>query len=144
MWRESDCQGTYYGCETQSVCDDAPVDRVLLVTQTGDFLGIAQSAWESLIDSAVDTLKVKYPAVERVELLTFVRGPGVESCGGESVISPKLDAAQAAVAEASAGEVRVGPRLSVGSCSAFAGPPYLSDAGNREVAKQLLTHYAKP
>jgi hypothetical protein len=144
VWREQDCQGTYTSCETKSRCDNASVDRVLFVTQTGDYLGASQATWESLIQAALLTTKAKYPELERVELLTFVRGPNGQDCGNETTISAKLDAAQQAVAAASGGFVVVGPKLSASTCASFSGAPHMTLAGNREIAKQLADYYFEP
>ncbi len=144
VWRDSDCQGTYSECETKSRCDDAMPDRVLFVTQQGDYMNTPQTTWESLIKSALATFKAKYQGLKRVELLTFVRAPNGQDCGGETTISPQLDAAQKAVAEASAGFVTVGPHLTASACSTFSGPPHMTAQGNMEIAQQLAQHYKLP
>jgi hypothetical protein len=144
VWRDSDCQGTYSNCETKSKCEGAAPDRILFVTQTGDYLNTPQAMWESLIDAAITTLKAKYPDLKRVELLTFVRSPGNENCGGETTVSPLLDAAQQAVAEDSGGFVTVGPKLTASACALFSGPPHMNAQGNAEIAGQLAEHYAQP
>jgi hypothetical protein len=144
VWRDADCQGTYTNCEVESVCEKPLVDRVLFVTQTGDYLGTAQATWESLIESALTTLKAKYPALERVELLTFVRAPNGQDCGSETTVSPMLDAAQQAVAAGSNGFVTVGPHLTASACASFSGSPHMTAPGNAEVAQQLAQHYRLP
>ncbi len=141
VWRDSDCQGTYTSCETKSRCDDATPDRLLFVTQQGDYLGTPQATWQSLIQSALTTFKAKYPGLKRVELLTFVRAPSGQDCGSETTISPLLDAAQKAVADASGGFVTVGPHLTASACSTFAGSPHMTAQGNMEIAQQLAQHY---
>jgi hypothetical protein len=144
VWRSSDCQGTYSDCEIKSACENSAVDRVLFVTQTGDYLGTPQAMWESLIESALSTLKGKYPALERVELLTFVRAPNGQDCGSETTVSPMLDAAQQAVAAGSNGFVTVGPHLTASACASFSGSPHMTAQGNAEVAQQLARHYELP
>ncbi len=144
VWRDSDCQGTYINCETKSRCDNAMPDRVLFVTQQGDYLGTSQASWESLIQSALTTFKGKYPGLKRVELLTFVRAPNGQDCGSETTVSPRLDAAQKAVAEASGGFVTVGPHLTASACSTFSGSPHMTAQGNLEIAQQLAAHYKLP
>ncbi len=141
VWLDSNCQGTYTNCETKSKCEGATPDRVLFVTQQGDYLNTPQATWESLINSAITTLKSKYPGLKRVELLTFVRSPEGENCGGETTVSPLLDAAQKAVADASAGFVTVGPHLTASACNLFSGPPHMNAQGNAEIAAQLAGHY---
>lgn len=141
VWRDSDCQGTYTSCETKSKCDGAAVDRVLFVTQIGEYLDASQATWEERIQAAIVTFKAKYPGLERVELLTFVRSPEGQSCGGETTVAPALDAAHAAVASASQGFVAVGPHLTASACALFSGPPHMTAQGNAEVAQQLADFY---
>ncbi len=144
VWRDGACQGTYVNCETKSRCDNAMPDRVLFVTQQGDYLKTPQATWESLIKSALTTFKAKYSGLKRVELLTFVRAPSGQDCGGETTISPLLDAAQKAVADASDGFVTVGPHLTASACSTFSGPPHMTAQGNMEIAQQLAQYYKLP
>jgi hypothetical protein len=144
VWRDSDCQGTYTSCETRSKCAGALPDRVLFVTQTGDYLATPQATWESIIDSAITTLKAKYPGLKHVDLLTFVRSPEGQNCGGETTVSPQLDAAHQAIAAGSNGFVGVGPHLTASACSLFSGPPHLNAQGNAEIAAQLADHYEQP
>jgi hypothetical protein len=144
VWRDSDCQGTYTNCETKSKCEGAAVDRVLFVTQQGDYLDTPQAEWESVINSAITTLKAKYPNLKHVDLLTFVRSPEGQSCGGETTVSPMLDAAHQALAAASNGFVSVGPHLTASACELFSGPPHLNAQGNAEIAGQLADHYEQP
>ena len=79
--------------------------------------------------------------LERVELLTFVRSPGAENCGGETTVSPMLDAAHQAIAAASSGFVVVGPHLTASACAMFSGAPHMTTQGNMEIAEQLADHY---
>ncbi len=145
VWREQDCQGTYTECETRSRCENAAaVDRLLFVTQTGDYLGTSQASWQALINSAIATAKAKYPGLQRIELLTFVRGPAGKDCGGETTVSAQLDAAQQAIAAASLGFVAVGPQLTASSCELFSGAPHMTSAGNQQIAQALAAFYGKP
>jgi hypothetical protein len=144
VWLDSGCQGTYSNCETKSKCEGAAVDRVLFVTQQGDYLNTPQATWESVINSAITTIKAKYPSLKHVDLLTFVRSPDGQNCGGETTVSPMLDAAHQAIAVASNGFVSVGPHLTASACSLFSGPPHMNAQGNTEIAGQLAEHYAQP
>ncbi|MDX2022147.1 MAG: hypothetical protein SF187_18060 [Deltaproteobacteria bacterium] len=142
VWKET-CEGQYYDCQTKSKCagGKAP-DRVIFVTQTGNHLGTSQQAWQTLIASAIPTIKAKYPNVKNIELMTFVRGPGNKDCGNETTVSPNLDKAQQALADASNGFITVSPRFEVSSCSMYSGQPHLSAQGNKEVAQTIGKHYA--
>jgi hypothetical protein len=143
VWRETNCEGTFFDCETKSACaGEATPDRVLFVTQTGDYMGTTQQKWETEIARAVTTLKQKYPNLKRVELLTFLRGPNNTSCGGETTVAPALDAAQTALAEGSNGFISVGPRFELPNCSYFGSAPHLTAAGNEFAADMIGEHYA--
>ncbi len=145
VWRESACQGTYGGCETKSRClGNAPQDRIVFVTQTGDYLGTAQSKWEAEIDRALTTLKAKYPGLKRVELMTFVRSPEGQNCGNETTVSPNLDKAHQAIAARSNGFVTVAPIFRVPNCGAFSGVPHLSSSGNKAMGDIIGKHYGTP
>lgn len=143
VWKESGCEGTFYNCETKSKCaDGAKPDRILFVTQTGNYLGTSQQKWQELIASAISTIKIKYPGLKNIELMTFVRGPQNSNCGNETTVSMNLDKAQQAVAASSNGFVTVSPRFEVARCNMFSGPPHLSTEGNRFVAELIGKHYA--
>jgi hypothetical protein len=142
VWKESGCVGTYYDCATKSKCaGGAMPDRVVFVTQTGNYLGTSQARWQELIGNAAKTIKSKYPGVKRIDLITFVRGPGGADCGNETKISPNLDAAHAALASGSSGAIGVGPRLEAQSCAQFSGPPHMNASGNQWIAKKLAEFY---
>jgi hypothetical protein len=144
VWRESGCDATFFACETRSRCAGGrPPDRVVFVTQTGNYLGTPQRIWEERITAAIATIKAKYPTVKHVELMTFVRGPGNRSCGTETTVAPALDQAHAALAAASAGSITAAPRFEVPRCEYFSGPPHLSAEGNRFVADLIGKHYAR-
>jgi hypothetical protein len=144
VWRESMCDSTFRDCDTRSRCANggAP-DRIVFVTQTGDYLGTSQKAWEDSIKKAIATIKVKYPTVKQVELLTFVRGPQNANCGKETTVSAALDAAHAALAASSGGTITAGPRFSVNNCNLFKSPPHFSPDGNKAVAEMVGKHYAQ-
>lgn len=142
VWKEA-CEGTFYDCQTKSKCagGKAP-DRIIFVVQTGDYKGTSQQKWQELMGSAVPTIKAKFPGLKNIELTTFVRGPGNKDCGGETTVSPNLDKAQQALADASQGFITVSPRFEVMTCDHFSGPPHLSAAGNKAVAQTIGKHYA--
>ena len=143
VWKEV-CEGTYSDCQTRSKCagGKAP-DRIVFVTQTGNYLGTSQKGWETLIASAIPTIKLKFPGVKNIELMTFVRGPGNKDCGNETSVSPNLDKAQKALADASNGLITVSPRFEVTTCSHFGSAPHLTGDGNKAVAQTMGKHYAK-
>jgi hypothetical protein len=143
VWKEA-CEGTYSDCQTKSKCAGGKTpDRIVFVTQTGNYLGTSQQGWETLIGSAIPTIKAKFPGVKNIELMTFVRGPGNKDCGTETTVSQNLDKAQKALADASAGFITVSPRFEVTTCAHFGSAPHLTGEGNKAVAQLMGKHYAK-
>jgi hypothetical protein len=144
VWRETGCDGGFSPCETRSKCAGAAgPDRIVFVTQTGNYLGTPQKAWEASITAAIKTIKAKYPTVTHVELMTFVRGPGNKSCGTETTVAPALDMAHAALAAASGGTITAAPRFEVPRCDYFSGAPHMNAEGNRFVGEMIGKHYAR-
>ncbi|HEX3695984.1 MAG TPA: hypothetical protein VH374_11395 [Polyangia bacterium] len=92
-------------------------DRVLLVVFSTT---LTQAAFQPAITKAVATIKTKYPGVKRIELLTNPRSPMNKLCTGDdpnSVVPPYIDQAIQNVADQSGGDVTVGPKIEVGSCT---------------------------
>lgn len=86
-----------------------------------------EAEWETAIDKVIVTIKAKYPAVKRIELITMVRSPNNPTpctTGGASVeqtVLPTLDQAIDAVAAKSGPLVTVGPKLVAPSCAVYSG-----------------------
>jgi len=142
VWRETGCDSTYFNCETKSKCKNGGVvDRIVFVTQQGDYLNTTQQAWQDVIASAINTFKTKYLTLKHVELMTFIRVTNNMDCGGETTISPNLDKAHQALAEASNGFITVAPHFEVNMCNLFSGSPHMTAQGNMIVANLLGAHF---
>jgi len=142
VWRETGCDSTYFNCETKSKCKNGGmVDRIVFVTQQGDYLNTTQQAWQDVITSAIATFKVKYPMLKHVELMTFIRVTNNMDCGGETTISPNLDKAHQALAAASNGFITVAPHFEVNMCNLFSGSPHMTAQGNMIVANLLGAYF---
>lgn len=101
-------------CATRS----ATPDRVLFVAFDPNLT--TQMAFQTSTTAAVATIRKKFPTVKRIELLSTVRSPKNQLCPGAdpgTVVPAYVDAALAAVATASGGDVVVGPKIEVTSCS---------------------------
>jgi hypothetical protein len=102
--------------------------------------------WTAALTRAVDTIKARYPAVKRIELLTMLRGPGNKSCGNDqmTVVAPVVDEAVAKVVAAHPKLVTAGPKLEAPSCAVFTkGGPHYTPEGMQAVAKVYGAYYAK-
>lgn len=104
------------------------------------YMGTSQQGWETLIASAIPTLKSKFPGVKNIELMTFVRGSGNRNCGNETTVSENFDKAQPALAAASKGFITVSPRFEVTTCAHFGSAPHLTGESNKAVAQIMGKH----
>jgi hypothetical protein len=121
----------------QSPCarrSDNP-DRVIFTGVNWEYK--TREAWQAKLSAVVDTIRVKYPGVKRIDLLTMLRGPGNRTCGSEmTVVAPYVDEAVAAVVAGAPGLVFGGPRTQALSCDVFTkGGPHFTDAGTASVAR---------
>ena len=130
-------------CAQNSLSPDHVVLNVLSWTIT------AQQEWVTDITAAVNTLKVKYPGLKRIDLMTVIRGTGNMLCptppavGETIVMAPELDAAMVAVAAQFPNFVFVAPKFEAPSCAVFSGGgPHLTVAGNMTMASMLSAYFA--
>ncbi len=107
-----------------------------------------QAEWEAQVGKAVETLRLKYAGLKRIDLMTVVRGPRNQGCplppaADEYIAMPQeFDAALAGVAAKFSGLVFVGPKVEASSCAAFVeGGPHLTKDGNAEVAKAIAAYF---
>jgi hypothetical protein len=135
----------FWNLATQSPCATAPTmpDRVLLIVYSHTLT--AQADWETQLGMVMTNIKTKYPSAQRIELLSFARGPGNMMCGtaAASTTSAAQDMAMQAVADRSAGMVKVGPKYFVPTCAAFAtaNNTNLTTAGAMAIAQMLSAVY---
>jgi hypothetical protein len=148
LW--ADPNGAPWSAAIESPCasNSTSPDRIVFVVLSWNTM--TQAQWETQITNALNTIKSKYTAVKRFDLMTNVRGPNNQACGastsGESVSVPaELDAAIAAVAArpANAGLVYAGPKFEADNCTAFDGAgPHLLTAGAQAMAAKIGAYFA--
>jgi hypothetical protein len=101
--------------------------------------------WVTNLIKVVETMKGKFPGVQRIELMTTLRSPGNMPCANDNdpntVVPPYVDAAIQQVADASGGLVTVGPKIELTSCSWWAGGTDLTGAGNTGAGQLLAAYY---
>jgi hypothetical protein len=101
--------------------------------------------WVTNLTKVVETMKGKFPGVQRIELMTTLRSPGNMPCANDNdpntVVPAYVDAAIQQVADASGGLVTVGPKIELGSCSWWAGGTDLTGAGNTGAGQLLAAYY---
>jgi hypothetical protein len=108
-----------------------------------------QAGWETLLNGMIATIRMKYPSVKEIDLLTMGRAPNNTLCANNNdvwtVIPAYEDAAYAAVAAASTTfPIVVGPKYYVPDCNSyeFANDTDYTVAGSNAIAQQLATYYA--
>ncbi len=107
-----------------------------------------QMGWEMLLNGAIATIKAKYPSVKEIDILTMGRAPNNVQCANNNdkytIISPAEEAAYQAVADASGGFVKVGPKYFVPDCNnsyIFANDTDYTTSASNALAMQLATYY---
>jgi hypothetical protein len=135
-----------------SRCTSNPTnpDRVIFLALSGGPGGglsmYPVEKWLPLLEADVENIQARYPAVKRIELMSWVRGPHNGTCPGapehRTVVYPGQDEAMAMVAAAHPGLVTVAPRWEARSCADFAGnPPHSNPAGAMAWAKMIAQYY---
>jgi len=139
---------TFWATPITSACTknaDMP-DRVIYVALNWDYTTAAQ--WESDVTKDVNVIKMKYPSVKNIELLTVVRCP--LSCGtppprpGETCyVEPYSDQALAAVAAKMPDLVTVGPKFQDDTCTDFLNlGTHMTTAATAATGIKIGTYYA--
>jgi hypothetical protein len=125
-------------------------DRVVFVGFSPGTVSMdqTQTGWETLLNEMIATIRMKYPTVKEIDMLTMGRAPGNVLCANNNdvwtVIPPYEDAAYTAVAAASTSfPVIVGPKYFVPDCNSyeFANDTDYTMAGSNSIAQQLATYY---
>jgi hypothetical protein len=118
-------------------------DRVLLVTYSPNLK--TEMQFHDAIDKAVATIKVKFPGVKRIELLTSVRSTKNQPCPGHDdmfvLVPAYVDSAIAAAAAASAGEVVAGLKVEADCNSFMQANADLTMAGATMVGQAYADYY---
>ena len=113
----------FWNLPVASPCAKGPSspDRVLFVSYSKTLM--TQQAWETQLSQVIVNVTTKFPSVTQVELLGMARAPNNELCANNSnpstIVKPEQDQALQAVAEKSAGRVKVGPKYFAPSCDSF-------------------------
>lgn len=135
----------FWNVTVQSPCTTSATapDRVLFIVYSKALA--AQADWEAQLNKAMANIKSKYPSVKRIDLLSMVRGPDNKMCGTAvaTQVSAEQDMAMKAVADASAGMIKVGPEYFAPSCAAFAttNNTNLTPAGAMAVGQMVAASY---
>jgi len=110
--------------------------------------GMDQAGWVTLLNSVIANIRAKYPSAKEIDILTMGRAPNNTLCANnndtDTVIAPYEDAAFQAVADASNGLVKVGPKYFVPDCATsyiFANDSDYTTTASNSLATQVATYY---
>jgi hypothetical protein len=124
----------------------AAPDRALFVGFSPDSKD--QPTWEKLLNQVMTNIKDKYPSVKEIDILTMGRAPNNMLCANnndvDTVIAPYEDAAYEAVAAASNGLIKVGPKYYVPDCEnsyIFANDTDYTTTAANYIATEVSAYY---
>ena len=107
-----------------------------------------QPTWEKLLNAVMTNIQAKYPSVKEIDILTMGRAPNNMLCANnndvDTVIAPYEDAAYEAVAAASNGLIKVGPKYYVPDCEnsyIFANDTDYTTTAANYIATEVATYY---
>ncbi len=144
----ADPKNALWDLPTQNPCamSSTTPDRALFVgfsPMTKD-----QPGWEKLLNAVIANIQAKYPSVKAIDIVTMGRAPNNVLCSNnndvDTVIAPYEDAAFDAVAAASNGLVKVGPKYYVPDCATsyiFANDSDYTTTASDYLATELATYY---
>jgi hypothetical protein len=142
LW--ADPRSDLWAMKPASPCTQAAApDRVVFVGTNYDYTTTAEFVPRYL--AVIENVKSKYPAVRRIDLMTYVRAPGNMPCPGnlslKTWIKPAQDEAIAQVAAMFPAFVQATPKFEVRSCSDFSMPPHFTAAAAMAAAKLIGAYY---
>ncbi len=144
LWANPTAAAWNTGATSACATNSKTPDRVIFIGLR--FEWTSKQQWVDALTAVVKNLKAKFPGLKRIELGTFVRGPGNKPCGSRpayrSTIHPSQDEAIAEVVATDTKLLRASPKFEVTACSDFTGnPPHFAGGGARNVAKVVGDYY---
>lgn len=110
--------------------------------------GMTEAGWETLLNTLIATIKMKYPSAKELDIFTMGRAPNNVLCANNNdpntVIQPYEDNAFQAIAAASNGFVVVGPKYYVPDCNTsyiYANDSDYTTTAANYIAKEIATYY---
>ncbi len=146
----ADPMNALWSLTTANPCAANPTtpDRVLFVAFSPDTKH-DQPTFQALIEKVIANIQAKYPSAKEIDLLTMGRAPGNMLCPNNSdtdtVIGAYEDDAFQAIADASNGLIKVGPKYYVPDCQnsyIFANDTDYTTTAANSLAIQNATYYA--
>jgi hypothetical protein len=145
LWADPDYRGWLEPIRSPCAAGSNAPDRVVL-TISKQLFEDDPDVWAQDIRAAVETVRDKYPGVERILLQPVVGGPGHDRCEFQgdpvraSVNHPTIDQA---IADVAGGDVVAGASPEVRTCADYADTPgHLTDAATGPVGRAVGEFYA--
>jgi hypothetical protein len=139
-----------WSIKTANLCaknTDSP-DRALFVFFSPDTKHDQPTA-QGLVEKVIANIRTKYPTIKQIDLLSMGRAPNNMMCPNNSdqstVVGAYLDDAFQAIADASNGTVKVGPKYYVPDCNnsyIFANDTDYTTTAANYIAIEVATYYA--
>jgi len=118
-------------------------ERVIFVGTNYDYT--TTDEFVPKLTAVVHNLQAKFPRLQRIELMTYVRAPGNMPCPGNLSVKTYIKAAQdqsnELVAAAFPGLVSVAPKFEVRSCADYSMPPHFTSAAAMAAARTIGAYY---
>jgi hypothetical protein len=146
----ADPMNALWSLTTANPCATNPTspDRVLFVAFSPDTKH-DQPTFQALVEKVIANIQAKYPSAKEIDILTMGRAPGNMMCPNNSdtdtVIGAYEDDAFQAIADASNGLIKVGPKYYVPDCQnsyIFANDTDYTTTAANSIAIQNATYYA--
>ncbi len=145
------------GSSIQSACAASTTAPDRLVFAALDWEMLTKEEWVAALESALVTIKGKYPSLKWIDIMTMIRCPMNKQCNPGANYGPGAnpvagrqdcrvpdfeDAAIAAVAAAHPDFVGVGPKVESPACRSPVDGAHLGPENNRAAAKLVAAYYA--
>ena len=145
LWAQPGAAVWNTGVNSPCAMNSKTPDRIIFIGLKFEWTD--KKLWVDALTAVVKNLKDKFPGVKRIELGSFVRGPGNKPCSSRpayrSTIHPSQDDAIAEVVATDPVLLRASPKFEVSACSDFSGnPPHFSGGGAKTVAGIVGKYYS--
>jgi hypothetical protein len=147
---------TFWNAPISSACKESSTSPDRVVFAALDWEMLTEQEWVAALESAVATIKLKYPSLRWLDLMTLIRCPGNQMCNPNAkygpganmsaaiqdcYVPPYEDSAIAKVAAAHPDFVGVGPKVEASMCRSPVDGAHLSQASNAKAAQDIAAYY---
>jgi len=153
-WANPD--STFWNAPISSACKEGSTAPDRVVFAALDWEMLTEAEWVTALTSAVNTIKLKYPGLRWIDLMTLIRCPNNSMCNPNAkygpgantsapiqdcYVPPYEDSAIAKVAAAHPDFVGVGPVVEASACRMPVDGAHLSQASNAKAAQDVANYY---